>query len=86
MRGSLRGRTSGSRFLYEPFDPAQARVETLERVLDERWAALEKALTQMENGVERMERRLWLVVFGVAGALSAQIAAKLFGGLAPLPH
>ncbi|MFT6063273.1 MAG: hypothetical protein ACJAVR_003339, partial [Paracoccaceae bacterium] len=49
-------------------------------------AALEKALTQMENGVERMERRLWLVVFGVAGALSAQIAAKLFGGLAPLPH
>ncbi|MFT7027366.1 MAG: hypothetical protein ACI9ZH_000284 [Paracoccaceae bacterium] len=86
MRSTLRGRTTGSRFLYDPFDPAQARVETLERVLDERWAALEKALTTVEASVERMERRLWLVVFGVAGALSAEFAAKLFGGGAPLPH
>ncbi len=86
MPTSLRGRTAGSRFLYEPFDPAQARVETLERVLDERWAALEKTLGQVERGVERMERRMWLVVFGVAGALSAQFADKLSGALGPLPQ
>jgi hypothetical protein len=86
MRSSLRGRTTGSRFLYDPFDPAQARVETLERVLDERWAALEKAFSVVEIGVERMERRLWLVVFGVAGALTAEFATKLFGGGAPLAH
>ena len=79
MRNSLRGRTAGSRFLYEPFDPAEARVETLERVLDERWAALERTFASVEKGMERLERRLWLVVFGIAGALSAELAQKLAG-------
>lgn len=74
MQASLRGRASGSRFLYEPFDPAHARVEALERVLDERWAALEKTLRTVETSLERVERRLWLAVFGVAAALMGQFA------------
>lgn len=82
MRNSLRGRTPGSRFLYEPFDAAEARVETLERVLDERWAALEKTFGAVEKGLERLEKRLWLVVFAIAGALSADVGQKLMGSLA----
>jgi hypothetical protein len=77
MRASLRGRAAGSRYLYEPFDTAHARVEALERVLDERWAALEASLKRIDDAVERLERRLWLAVFGVAAALLGQFAAMV---------
>ncbi len=80
MRASLRGKTPGSRFLYEPFDSAHARVEALERVLDERWAALERTLQQVEAGLDRMERRMWFAVFSVAAALTGQFATLLLGG------
>ncbi|MEM6438135.1 MAG: hypothetical protein AAF763_00345 [Pseudomonadota bacterium] len=72
-----RFKRSGSRYLYEPFDPAQARIETLERVLDERWASLESTLKRVDQTVERLERRLWLAVFGVAAALASQLAASV---------
>ncbi len=81
MGASLRGRTPGSRFLYEPFDSAHARVEALERVLDERWAALEKTLQQVEAGLDRMERRMWIAVFSVAAALAGQFASMVIGGI-----
>ena len=78
IRASLRGRTaSGSRYLYEPFDSAHARIEALERVLDERWSALERSLNHIDAAVERLERRLWLAVFGVAAALVSQFAATV---------
>lgn len=79
--GSLRGRNGGSRYLYEPFDPAHARIEALERVLDERWAALERSLEHIDAAVERLERRLWLAVFGVAAALVSQFAAAVMSAL-----
>ncbi|MEO0681694.1 MAG: hypothetical protein AAF192_14910 [Pseudomonadota bacterium] len=75
-----RRRSGGSRFLYEPFDPAQARIETLERVLEERWASLEDTLRHIDQAVERLERRLWLAVFGVAAALASQVAASVIIG------
>ena len=86
MIGSALRRRSpgGSRYLYEPFDSAHARIEGLERVLDERWAALESTLVHIDKAVERLERRLWLTVFGVAAALVSQVAgvvlAAQFGG------
>lgn len=78
MRVSLRGQKPGSRFLYEPFDSAHARIETLERVLDERWAALERTLGQVEGGLDRVERRLWLAVYGVAASLLGNFALLVF--------
>jgi hypothetical protein len=60
-------RKVGSRFLYEPFDVAAARLETHEKVTEERWVALERRLGQIEASLERMERRLWLAVYGVVG-------------------
>jgi hypothetical protein len=71
--------TGGSRFLYDSFDAAAARIEANERVAEERWAALERRLTQIDNALERLERRLWLAVYGVAAFLLAQGAEALIG-------
>lgn len=67
----------GSRYLYEPFDSAHARIETHERVFEERWTALNKTLVQIERGLERLERRLWLAVSSVAIALLGQLIALI---------
>ena len=66
----------GSRFLYDPFDAATARIDANERVMAERWDALEFRLNAIEVALERLERRLWMAVMGVVGAVLAQ-AAKL---------
>lgn len=75
MSETPRRRTLGSRYLYEPFDSAHARIETNERVFEERWIALNRILEQIESGLERLERRLWFAVYGVAVALAGQFLA-----------
>jgi predicted lysophospholipase L1 biosynthesis ABC-type transport system permease subunit len=67
-----RGSSGGSRFLYDSFDAAAARIEANERVADERWSGLERRLGQIETALERLEKRLWLGVYGVAAFLLAQ--------------
>ncbi len=67
-------RAGGSRFLYEPFDAASARIEAHERVTEERWLGLERRLQAMEATLERLERRLWLAVYGAAGMFAADVA------------
>lgn len=54
--------TGGSRYLYAPFDAASARIDANERVLEERWQALSV----------RLERRLWVAVFGMVSVVLAQ--------------
>jgi len=66
------GRAGGSRYLYAPFDVASARIEANERVQDERWQALSFRLEGIEAALERLERRLWLAVFGVVSVILAQ--------------
>ena len=67
----------GSRYLYDSFDAAQARIDANERVAQERWTALEYRLQQIETTLERMERRIWLAVYGMAEFLLAQGADVL---------
>ena len=62
----------GSRFLYDSFDAAAARIEANERVAEERWAALDWRLAQIDAVLERLEKRIWLGVYGVAAFLLAQ--------------
>ncbi|MEQ8367720.1 MAG: hypothetical protein RIB61_13520 [Roseicyclus sp.] len=62
----------GSRYLYAPFDMAHARIEANERVQHERWEALNFRLQGIETALERLERRLWLAVFGVVSVILAQ--------------
>lgn len=69
---SDRGTGGGSRFLYAPFDAANARIEANERVAEERWQALEYRLKAIESLLDRLERRLWLAVFGVVSVVLAQ--------------
>ncbi|RUS60452.1 hypothetical protein EGN72_09585 [Pseudorhodobacter sp. E13] len=70
---SARGKdSSGSRYLYDSFDAAQARIDANERVAEERWAGLSYRLVQIESALERLEKRLWLGVYGVAAFLLAQ--------------
>ncbi len=74
---SLRKPSEGSRFLYDSFDAASARIEANERVADERWAALDYRLAQIDAVLERLEKRIWVGVFGVAAFLLAQMAETL---------
>ena len=72
MSGSPRG--GGSRFLYEPFDATQARLEANERVAEERWQQLERRLVHIETMLDRLEKRVWLFVYGAASLILADIA------------
>ena len=72
------GKQSGSRYLYEPFEYAAAhRVEANERVLEERWAALDFRLGLIEQSLERLERRVWLTIFGVTAAVLSETVTGL---------
>lgn len=68
---------AGSRFLYEGFDAAHARIEANERVAEERWAALEFRLNQIDLALDRLEKRIWLGVYGMAAFLLARGAEAL---------
>ncbi|MFN3936640.1 MAG: hypothetical protein ACK4KW_03580 [Gemmobacter sp.] len=74
---STRRGGTGSRFLYDSFDAAAARIEANERVAEERWVALERRLAQIDGALERLERRIWLGVYGVAAFLLAQGAEAI---------
>jgi hypothetical protein len=63
--------SAGSRFLYDSFDAASARIEANERVSEERWTGLEYRLGQIETTLERLEKRIWMGVVGVAAFLLA---------------
>lgn len=73
----------GSRYLYDSFDAAHARIEANERVAEERWSALEYRLRRIDEMLERLERRLWLAVYGVVAAILAQVATSLLPGVGP---
>ena len=76
MRGTgVRG--GGSRFLYEPFDAASARIEVNERIQEERWSQLERRLTHIEVALDRLEKRIWLAVYGAASLILCDIAYGL---------
>lgn len=74
---SQRKAVGGSRFLYDSFDLAQARIDAQERIEQERRAGLEYRLTKIEEELERLEKRLWLAVYGVASGVLVHGALAL---------
>ncbi|MCJ7873749.1 hypothetical protein Q4577_13405 [Marinovum sp. 2_MG-2023] len=63
----------GERFGFEAFDCAPAlRLEAHERVAELQFAAMNKRLDRIEEMIERLERRLWLTVYGVVAVILAQ--------------
>jgi hypothetical protein len=67
----------GSRFLYDSFDLTQARIDAQERIEQERRAGLDYRLGKIEEQLERLEKRLWLAVYGVASGVIVHGALAL---------
>lgn len=66
---AARRQVGGSRYLYDSFEAAQAHFDAQERVFEARKEALDFRIARLEAAVERLERRLWLVVYGVAAGV-----------------
>ena len=77
MSAQRKATVGGSRFLYDSFDLAQARIDAQERIDDERRAGLEYRLGKIEEALERLEKRLWLAVYGVASGVVVHGALAL---------
>ena len=68
---------SDARVGYEPFDCAPAlRLEGYERVTQLRVEGVSGRLDRIEALIERLERRVWLAVYGVAAAVLADVFLK----------
>lgn len=69
---------SEQRFGFETFDCAPAlRLEAHERVAGLQFEALNRRLERIELLIERLEKRMWLTVFGVVGVVLAQAVQSL---------
>ncbi len=80
---------AGSRFLFEPFEYGPAQIheaqlreaqshaakarEAEERILAMKFDALDARMSRLEVLMERLERRLWLTVYGVVATILAQV-------------
>lgn len=72
----------GARYGFEAFDCAPAlRLEAHERVQRLQVEALTQRLDKIEAEIERLERRLWLAVYGVVAAILAQAFQPVLAAL-----
>lgn len=63
----------GGRYGFETFDCAPAlRLEAHERVAKLQFENLNRRLEKIEAVMERLEKRLWLTVYGIVGVIVAQ--------------
>jgi hypothetical protein len=65
------------RFLCAP----ALRIESHERVSDLKFAQLEAHLSRIEEMMERIEKRLWLAVFGVVAVILSRAVQSLMVAL-----
>ncbi|MCC5963583.1 MAG: hypothetical protein JJU09_10680 [Rhodobacteraceae bacterium] len=78
---SARRAIGGSRFLYDSFEAAQARIDAQEQVFEARKEALEFRIRRLEAALERVEKRLWLSVYGVAAGVLIHGALALLSAV-----
>jgi hypothetical protein len=70
------------RYGFEAFDCAPAlRLEAHERVATLQFDGISKRLDRIESLIERLEKRLWLTVYGVVAAILAEAVQPLLVGL-----
>ena len=70
------------RYGFEAFDCAPAlRLEANERIAVLKFQAIAERQKKLEEAMERLERRLWLAVYGIAGAIVAQALQPLLVAL-----
>ncbi len=69
------------RYGFEAFDCAPAlRLEAHERVAKLQYEGLNKRLDRIEALIERLEKRLWLTVYGVVAVILAQAFQSILNG------
>ena len=72
------------RYGFETFDCAPAlRLEAHERLSNLQLEGQNRRLEKLEEEMEKLERRLWLTVYGVVGAILAQAFQSILAA-APL--
>jgi hypothetical protein len=65
---------SGSRYLYEPFEFASVhRIEAHEKIVENQFDALERHFERLEAAVDRLEKRMWMSLYGVVGVILAEV-------------
>lgn len=70
------------RYGFESFDCAPAlRLQANERVSELQFKAQAEQIARLEEMIERLERRLWLAVYGVVAAILAQAFQPLLAAL-----
>ncbi len=70
------------RYGFESFDCAPAlRLEAHDRLSKLQIDSLKDRLLRLEAMIERLERRLWLTVYGVVGVILAQAFQSVVGQL-----
>ncbi|SHH28031.1 GTA head formation protein, RCAP_rcc01685 family [Marivita hallyeonensis] len=68
---------SEQRVGFEAFDCAPAlKLDAHERVTQLRFEGISARLDRIEQMIERLEKRVWLAVYGVAAAVLAEVFLK----------
>ena len=57
------------------------RIDAQERLTEVQFAQLHAALSKIEAIMDRLEKRLWITVYGVVGVILAQAAQSLLSHL-----
>ncbi|RKF12959.1 hypothetical protein D6850_15770 [Roseovarius spongiae] len=71
-----------ARYGFEAFDCAPAlRLQANERVANLQFSALNARMAKLEAAMERLERRLWLAVYGVVATILAQAFQPLLAAV-----
>ena len=70
-------RDGGSRYLYEPFDANRARIDANAKIQNERWEALEQRLEAIERNIDRVDKRLWIMVYGIVAVVLSRFVSTL---------
>lgn len=67
---------------YEAFDCAPSlRLEAHEQLNNLQFQSLNKRLDKIELLIERLEKRLWLTVYGVVGIILTQAVQQVLTGM-----
>lgn len=67
---------------YEPFSCAPGlKLDAYERLSEMQFGALAARLDRLELLIERLERRLWVAVYGVVAVILAQAFQSLAGAV-----
>lgn len=67
----------GSRFVKEPFDWRDQRIDNQERIMALQFAQVERRLERIEALIEGLERRLWMTVYGVVAVILTQAVQSI---------